>query len=282
MKTDIRVEEIMVRDVVCATVPRLRDEVLEILRSRMISGVPVVKDGELVGIVTRTDLLENPEEEQVALLMTRNPVTVNPGADLTEAANLILKNRVRRLPVVEDHHLVGLVTTADIVGAIADMDIKDPIEPYLGDGILTVWDETPLTVVGMIMELANVHAVPVLDRDRKLVGIIGDKDLIVAASIEDSVEKSDMSSASDEDEWTWEGMRDTMRLYYGVSRIEVPNIPVRDAMVTDLITAVKTSEVSECARKMRRNAIDQIPVVSNQKIVGLLIDSDLLKPLVYR
>src|SRR5574337_1869283 len=112
---NITVEEVMIREVASAELPGSRDEVLEILKTKHISGVPIVKGGELVGIVTRTDLLKHPEEEQIAMLMTRNPVTISPDKSIGEAACVIREKNIRRLPVVEDHSLVGIITIADIV-----------------------------------------------------------------------------------------------------------------------------------------------------------------------
>ncbi|AKB13203.1 Predicted transcriptional regulator, contains C-terminal CBS domains [Methanosarcina thermophila] len=281
MPKNIFIEDIMVRDVACATLPGSRDEVLKILKNKHISGVPVLKDSKVVGIVTRTNLLQNPEEEQLALLMTRDPITIPPGSDLQTAARLLLKHGIRRLPVVDDGKLVGLVTVADLVGAIADMNIDIPIKDYVEKEVVAIYSETPLPVVARIMELAAVKAVPVLDANLELVGIISDRDIIAASIIEDSVEMSDMSSGLDDDAWTWESMRDTMSIYYSVSRIKVPNLIGRDVMIKEPITATYISSVSDCARKMKRNRIDQIPIInSNRKLQGLLRDHDLLKPLI--
>ncbi|HII07239.1 MAG TPA: CBS domain-containing protein [Methanotrichaceae archaeon] len=270
----------MVSEVAYATIPGSRDEVLKTLKERHVSGVPVVKGSELVGMVTRSDLLRNPEEEQTALLMTRDPVVIRSDDSVIEAARLLAENDIRRLPVIENGTLVGIVSVADIVRVIADLDIKRPIERYFEKTTVAVWDEMPLPVVGAVMEYANVQASPVLDSDLKLVGIVSDRDLINASVIEDSVEMSNMSSASEEDEWTWESTRDTLNFYYGVSRIELRKIPVKQAMVP-AVTAIKSSEVSESARVMRREKIDQLPVVtSHQKLSGMLKDSDLLWALI--
>jgi CBS domain-containing protein len=75
-------------------------------------------------------------------------------------------------------------------------------------------------------------------------------------------------------------MRDTMSIYYSVSRIKVPVIPVKDVMVTNMITASSNMGVSECALKMKRHKIDQVPVMNgNQKFIGILRDRYLLKAL---
>lgn len=279
----IAVEEVMVRDVAFAELPGSRDEVLEILKKKHISGVPIVKNGELAGIVTRTDLLKNPEEEQIAILMTRNPITITPDKSVVEAARLILENNIRRLPVVENHLLSGIITIADIVGAIARLNVNTPISEYIGNHVVSVWSETPLSVVGGIMELADVKAVPILDSNLMLVGVASDKDLISASMIEDKTEMSDMSAGTDDDAWTWESMRDTMSLYYSVSKIKLPNLPVKDIikLTGEPETAVLSSQTSDCARKMRRNRIDQLPVINNsRKLLGLLRDKDLLKAIV--
>lgn len=280
---NITVEEVMVRDVASAELPGSRDEVLEILKRKHISGVPIVKNGELVGIVTRTDLLKNPEEEQIAILMTRNPITISPDNSIVEAARIILENNIRRLPVVEDHSLAGLITIADLVGTIAKLNIKTPIGGYIGNNVVSVWSETPLSVVGEIMELADVKAVPILDTNLTLVGVASDKDLINASIIEDKTEMTDMSAGSDDDAWTWESLRDTMSLYYSVAKIQLPSFPVKDIikLTGEPETAVLSSQVSDSARKMRRNRIDQLPVInSKRKLLGLLRDKDLLKAIV--
>jgi CBS domain-containing protein len=279
----ITVEEVMVKDVASAELPGSRDEVLEILKTKHISGVPIVKNGELLGIVTRTDLLKNPEEEQIAIIMTRNPVTISSEKSIVDAARAILQNHIRRLPVVDGHSLVGIVTIADIVGAIARLEITNPISDYIGDNVVTVWSETPISVVGAIMELADVKAVPILDTNLDLIGVASDKDLISATVIEDRTEMSDMSAGSDDDAWTWESLRDTMSLYYSVSKMNLPNSPVKGIIKLkgEPETAVLSSQVSDCARKMRRNRIDQLPVItSTRKLLGLLRDKDLLKSIV--
>jgi len=144
MPKNIFVEDIMVRDVVCATLPGSRDEVLKILKNKQVSGVPVLKDSIAVGIVSRTNLLRNPEEEQLALLMTRDPITISPTSDLQTAAKMLLEHNIRRLPVVDDGKLVGLITVADVVGTVADMTIDTPIKNYVDSKVFAIYSETPL------------------------------------------------------------------------------------------------------------------------------------------
>jgi len=123
-----------------------------------------------------------------------------------------------------------------------------------------------------------------LIRCSRLSGLHSDKDLISASVITDKTEMSDMSAGSDDDAWTWESMRDTMSLYYSISKIQLPNSPVKNLikLTGDPETALLSSQVSECARKMRRKRIDQLPVYNKfqRKLLGLVRDKDLLKALI--
>ncbi|HHI30091.1 MAG TPA: CBS domain-containing protein [Candidatus Methanoperedenaceae archaeon] len=281
MMIGMSVEDVMTRDVVYTTIPGSRNKVLDLLKEKHVSAVPVVKDESLIGIVTRSNFLENPEEEQTALLMTRDPITARPYETIETAAMRLIHNEIRRLPVVDGGELVGIVTVSDIIGAIANLRIEEPIGRYVDTFIVSVWEETPLPLVGRIMELAGVKVVPVLDSTGNLVGIISDKDLIQSSTIVDTIEKSDMSAGSDEDAWTWESMRDTMSLYYSVSRVELPDVPAKEAMKNNDLSVLHTTPLSECARTMHRRGLRHLPLVkSNQQLKGLVEDIDMLKAIV--
>ncbi|NPU87582.1 MAG: CBS domain-containing protein [Methanothrix sp.] len=270
----------MVRDVAYVSLPGTRDKVLKVLNERHVSGVPVVKNCTVVGMVTRTDLLRNPEEDQIAMLMTRNPYVVHPEDRLVDAAKLFVEKRVRRLPVVEDERLVGIISVADLVRVIATLDIDESIDQYFERSVVVVWAEMPLPVVGAIMEYAGVQACPVIDTDLQLVGIITDRDLIAKSVVEESLEKADADTAPEMDEWSWESQKEAISRYYQVSKITLKNVKVKEAMV-QAITALRSSRVSECARTMSQKRIDQMPVVNaHRKLIGMLNDHNLLLPFI--
>lgn len=274
------VRDYMTKNVVTADTPANRDEILKILKRTGISGVPVMKDGRLIGIITRKDLLRNPHETQIALLMSHEPITITPDATLREAAEIIINKNIRRLPVVEDGKLIGLISVADLVGAVAQLKVTDEIRQHFVSKTFALWNETPLTVVGRIMEIGHADAIPILDSENKLDGIITERDLIRCSCIEDDVEVSDFSNGTDDDEWTWESIRDMHVISYGISRIQLPDKPVKLAMVKKVIAVPVNAGVSECALKMKRGRVDQLPVVNGDKrLVSMLFDRDLIRVL---
>ena len=270
----------MTSDVVHVEIPGNRDDVLKILKRTGISGVPVIKHKKIVGIITRKDLLRKPEETQLGLLMTAKPLTIGPDEDIREAARILVEKKIRRLPVVEDGHLLGLLSVADLIHAIAQMKIKDEIKDTYTSQTFALWEETPLPVVGRVMEISGVDAIPILDAENKLQGIISERDLIRNSSIEDSVGVSDFSNGTDDDEWTWESIRDNHTISFGISKVQLPNRPVKLAMVRNVVAVPANAEVSECALKMRRARVDQMPVINGDKrLVAMLYDRELIRAL---
>jgi CBS domain-containing protein len=269
----------MTTDVVSVDIPGSRDDVLKILKRTGISGVPVLKDDKLVGIITRKDLLHKPEENQLALLMTPNPTTIQSDETIFEAARIMKVNNIRRLPVLDaTEKLIGLLSVADLVLAIARMKIDIEIKDRFTSPTFALWEETPLPLVGRIMEISGFEAIPILNRESKLQGIICERDLIRCAMIEDTVETSDLSTTgTDDDEWTWESIRDVHHISYGISRVQLPNRPVRTAMITHVVMVPPNAEVSECALKMKRARVDQLPVVNgDNRLISILFDRDLI------
>ena len=274
------VRDYMTTDVVSVDIPGNRDDVLKILKRTGISGVPVIKNKKIVGIITRKDLLRKPEETQLGLLMTSKPLVIEPDMDIREAAGMLVSRRIRRLPVVEDGHLIGLLSVADVVTALAQLKIKEEIKDKYTSKSFALWEETPLPVVGRVMEISGVDAIPILDAENKLQGIISERDLIRNSSIEDSVGVSDFSNGTDDDEWTWESIRDNHTISFGISKVQLPNRPVKLAMVKNVVAVPQNAEVSECALKMRRARVDQLPVVNgDKKLVAMLYDRELIRAL---
>jgi CBS domain-containing protein len=271
----------MTSDVVCVEIPGNRDDVLRILKRTGISGVPVIKEGKLVGIITRKDLLRKPEETQLGLLMTANPITISPDAHIRDAASLLVKHNIRRLPVVERGNLLGIISVADLIGAISKLKMQEEIKQRFTSHTFALWENTPLPLVARIMEMSGYDAIPILDKDSMLTGIISERDLIRHSLIEDDVQVSDFSNGTDDDEWTWESIRDMHTISYGISKIQLPEKPVKIAMVKDVVSVPLNTEVSECALKMKRSRVDQLPVINGDKrMVSMLFDRELIKVLI--
>lgn len=147
-------------------------QLADILVDRQISAVPVVdKFGNLAGIVSEADLLHRAEigteaipaswwlrffkenatlaasytkshSVHVADIMTRKVITVDPAAEISEIADILDRNHIKRLPVLDDTRLIGMVGRTDIVRALARAgkivvsNTMPPDDDHIRDGIM--------------------------------------------------------------------------------------------------------------------------------------------------
>ncbi|GAB6138783.1 CBS domain-containing protein [Halanaerobaculum tunisiense] len=142
----MKATEIMTEDVITVSPNTTVKEVAHILTDNNISGVPVVEEGEMIGIVSEGDLIvqdkklhfpnyvyfldsifyldslkefEQDLKKMVAAevkdLMTEDIITIAPETEVENIATILAEDEINRLPVVDDGQLIGIVTRADIV-----------------------------------------------------------------------------------------------------------------------------------------------------------------------
>ena len=274
-----KVREVMSTNVTTVEVPGRRQEAIDIMMKQDLTWLPVVKEDTklLIGVVTRSDLMSKPEEDQLALLMKRDPVTVSPDADVKEAVKLILDNDLDRVLVSSSkRELIGALTVTDIVHKVlVETEKTKIIKPYVERTITCVWEGTPLPVTYNIMRLANVQALPVLDDNGILVGIVAASDFL---SVSEEVHEEKVSKTTGESEgtdWDWDASN---RIIIAKKKLKIPNKPVRDVMTRNVETTVEQASVAECALKMKRYGIGQLPVLDAKGLLsGLITDTDLLR-----
>jgi CBS domain-containing protein len=96
-------------------------EAARLMREKDIGSLPITDDEKLVGMITDRDITtgvvaeaSDPGTTSVGDVSSRDPISVEPDQDLEEAVQLMSRHQVRRLPVVENGRLVGIVAQADI------------------------------------------------------------------------------------------------------------------------------------------------------------------------
>ncbi len=110
-----RAESFIIRDVITINKDATVGEAAEIMRRHKISGLPVVEDNRLIGIITGRDVRFANPSIRVEEAMTKDVVVASPSITPEEAVELMKKHRVEKLPVVDDNkRLVGLITYKDV------------------------------------------------------------------------------------------------------------------------------------------------------------------------
>lgn len=270
-------EEIMQKDVIYAEVPGNRQEVMKLMQKHGgMKALPVVKKGtkEIVGVISQTDLLLKLEEEQTALLMSRDPIQISPDTSIKELVNIMIHKQLRRLPVTKGKQIVGMVSIGDVIKAISRMNIKTPIKDLVNTKIHVIWEGVPLSAVPTIMRLGKIRTLTCIDDNGELSGIVADLDFIKESRIISEEKASSISSSSDK-EWSWET---SDMLLITKKKLKLPkNKLVKDVMTKNLITINEFTSVSKCASRMSKHKIDQIPVLDAKgELIGMIEDETIV------
>ena len=277
----MRVKDIMTEDPIVAKLPGSRTEILRIMVTKKLTGVPVVKkDGTYVGFVARKHIFASPTEEQLALLVQKDwPTTVKSG-NIEDVARLFVEGDIHHMPVVSKKKVVGMLTPADFLEAVQKKSVDTPVSELTRSPCVPVYEKTPLKVALEIIKVAKVFALPVLDKTGKLTGIITDRDIFNQSHINGSIAISDLGLGDDEDSWSWDGLRNVMKLYYEESKIDLPKIYVEKVMKPPVTVFEKTG-AAEAARMMMMEDFGQLPVIDmNDKLVAMLYELDVVATLV--
>lgn len=227
--------------------------------------LPVVDDGRLVGIVSDHDLLparratelEAHLRQRVREVMRRAVRTVHPEDDARAAAAVMTSARVHCLPVVAGDELVGVITSSDILAEhgrplvdtghgprVSDVMTRAPIAFRSEDRLFEV-------VVRMVRE--RLRHVPVIDRERRVVGIVSDRDLRVVVG--DPVRALARSEALDLDELT-----------------------AGHAMTPRPVVVREDATLGELARTLLDEEVGAVPVVDRERrLTGMASYVDLLR-----
>jgi signal-transduction protein with cAMP-binding, CBS, and nucleotidyltransferase domain len=129
-----RVSELMTRDVIDsieadATVREASERMKKLKRSCLV----VIRKGHPVGIITERDLVQRviadckPVETKVSEVMSSPLITLGPEALVSDAANVMTENGIRRLPIVENDQVVGMITATDFARFLHRKSGSDPM-----------------------------------------------------------------------------------------------------------------------------------------------------------
>lgn len=170
---------------------------IEIMVKKNISGLPVVNNTSLVGIISEKDvlgLLYNAEflPGNVGEYMTENIISFDEEDSLDDIYECLINNSFRRVPILHDGKLTGLITRADLLRAkieklkyqgLSDEIVEQQRNTILArdvmkSGLLTVRPQTPIYESIEILATNNITGLPVVDDFMNLVGIVSEKDIL--------------------------------------------------------------------------------------------------------
>lgn len=117
----MKVKDIMTKKVAYISPTASVVEAAQLMQKHNVGSIPVVDQNKVVGIVTDRDIVvrnvahgKSPQATMVKDVMTSQVMTVSPDMDVNDASKLMAENQIRRLPVVENNQLVGMISLGDL------------------------------------------------------------------------------------------------------------------------------------------------------------------------
>ena len=131
----MKVRDIMTADVATAHLDSSLREIAQLMRDEDTGAIPVLDGDELAGIITDRDIVlrcvaegRDADDATAEDILSERLETVEPDSDVEEASQLMARRQIRRLPVVEDGRLVGMVSLGDIAVKSEENMASDALE----------------------------------------------------------------------------------------------------------------------------------------------------------
>ncbi|OYT53549.1 MAG: CBS domain-containing protein [Candidatus Altiarchaeales archaeon ex4484_2] len=182
-------------DAMCVEQTAEVEDVLDIMIEKHTSAIPVVDDVEnkkVVAIVTERDILPAGESFDIPVrdVMQTNCITSSLGMRLLDVSRIMVRNRLRRLPVIREDRLIGIVTVFDVLKFVGygkfhkledsvnvEKTLSERVENIMEEDVVTVKKDQDIADVCNLIKETGFGGFPVVD-DGRLEGIITTSDII--------------------------------------------------------------------------------------------------------
>jgi CBS domain-containing protein len=258
----MKVKEIMTTKTITVDKDDSLKLVLDLMEKHCITKIPVTEEKKFFGLVTDNVIaykLGSIRKRGItasrlhASSVTEKEVPViSPEEDVKNILKSVGEPGPTMLPVVEKEKLVGVVTKADLLPLVTN---KNQLHSIMQKKIHTVSLEDRVVHARRIMITNNVARLPVLD-EKKVVGIISDIEIALAFA---SLKKS---------------------FSLGRQKHRLDELLVKDVMRTPVVLSNPSMSIYDAAQLMLKQNVGALPLLENEKLVGMVTRTDLLKTIV--
>ncbi|OPY28070.1 MAG: Inosine-5'-monophosphate dehydrogenase [Methanocella sp. PtaU1.Bin125] len=191
------ITEIMEESVITVPDDASLEQTISVMIEKSVGGLPVVDgDGRIQGIITERDIMylmsETVTGKKVSDSMSTRVITAPPGTTIEAAAKTMIASGFRRLPVVTDAFVCGIITATDIMRYLGSGDafkklvtghireaMSAPISTIMKTDIITAKPDQELSEVARLMSRNRIGCLPVIG-DSGLAGIVTERDVLLS------------------------------------------------------------------------------------------------------
>ena len=211
-------------------------------------------------------------------IMTSALITISPHEAVADAAKVMLRNKIHAIPLVQSRSLYGIVTETDLLKCFTEKEFAylrpkeadDRLGDHIATNIFTVSEDDLPPAAVRIMRDKHIRHVPVVDDNGSLVGILSETDLLWGHNVAKadyfiklpSRSKTHVRAAAEDAEVT------------GATPARAADLMNDKPLVLGV-----SATLSDAAGLMVSNSVGSVPVVENDRLVGIITSSDLVRAL---
>jgi CBS domain-containing protein len=245
-----KVSEIMTNRVVSTDRSSTVHGAASLMEAKNIGSILIADNGKISGILTERDILGQVAEGadlkrmRVTELMTRDLRTIRPDTRIVEAAGMMVRHRFRRLPVIEDDIIVGIVTATDLTFEMNSPRVRGTVNDYMSRSVFATSPTASVAEAVRVMAANKIGAVTVVD-ERDIIGMLSERDILRNVV----VKGADPAKAQ-----------------------------VADVMSPDTVKVEPATQVSHACHLMYYYGLRRFPVTDrNGNLIGMITERDILK-----
>jgi len=251
-------------------------DAIQIMAKEGFRRIPIANPGTkaLEGIITATDIIDylgggkkfeiieqrfggnffKAINEPIRLVMTKNVVSVKVSAKISKAIELMKEKNLGGLPVVDNENRVrAIITERDIANLFADRISGIKVSQVMSEKVITALSKTTMFEAERTMTTQGFRRLPIIS-DGKVIGIITTMDII-----------------------RFFGSGSVFKYLRSGTIIQVLNTPALEIATKEVSTIESSADVGQAAKIMQNKNIGAIPVVENEKLVGIITERDFFK-----
>jgi CBS domain-containing protein len=242
----------------------------------------VLEKGRPVGMLSTKDFIKAMIAEGGAIgkwrpiddfpvlrIISNKLITVDPSTHITKAANLMLKHGISGIPIMKNDELVGVLTKTDVTRYFAsNMVGKAKVMELMTGKIITANRYHSLRHILELMEQNNVGRIVIADGE-KPIGIVTTTDILFA-----QLETPDVGAPQQMVKFTRKAERASRPKYRYVKYVSVT---AENIMKQELLTISADEDAAEAASIMLENGISGLPVVKDDKLIGIITKTDIVR-----
>jgi len=256
--TSLKVKEIMTTDIISVDKDVDLGYVLKLMKKNDITKIPVFEEKKLVGLITDNRIAYKlgsirkkgvpPSRLHASSVTDKNIECIEPETDIKSILKKVGKTGPTMLCVKENDDLKGVITKADLLPLV---DSKKQIKDIMKKDVFTVSPDDRVIHARRIMVDSEIARLPVVDKG-ELMGIISDNEIAFALA---SIKRN---------------------FPLGRQKHQLETLFVKDVMKTPVIFEEQSKTVKQAAEIMMKENIGALPIVENNKLVGIISRTDLL------